>query len=197
MNRRNRALTGVIVVVLHTMFWWMFTETLKASDEGAPRPAVHALLVTNIVAPHRLTDVVPLPQVKWRVPPIDRPTLTQVRFVDPDADLVHGVIAPASAPREDPARRIDMEFYAYQAGLVAGQAATVVLSIEVRADGTVGDVSVLNSSGNVAVDEEAIVYVHMLHWIPGSVNRHARAMRIRWPVTLRVASHTDVYDRGN
>lgn len=43
------------------------------------------------------------------------------------------------------------------AGLQPGEAQTVVLSVQVLADGSVGQMSVISSSGNLAVDEEALL----------------------------------------
>ena len=132
--------------------------------------------------------MIPLPKVTPLNMRTDPFTLRQVRFVDPDSDLVPGVIASASAPRVDPTSQVDESLYAYRAGLSPGESATVILDLEVRPDGTIGNVEVLKSSGSLEADEAAMLYVHMLHWIPGSVDRHARAMRVRWPVTLYLPS---------
>ncbi len=119
---------------------------------------------------------------------MDSLALRAIRFFDPNADLVPGVISPISTPQPMPSETVDPQWYALRAGMTAGEAATVMLSVEVLADGSVGDVSVTRSGGSAAIDEEAIAYIRRLQWIPGSVHRHARTMRIRWEVVLAVAS---------
>jgi TonB family protein len=128
-----------------------------------------------------------LPEIRLEWPTIDSVAITAIRFIDPDADLVPGVISPISAPRPELSATVDPQWYALRAGMTAGEAATVILSVEVLADGSVGDVSVTRSGGSAAIDEAAIAYIRRLQWIPGSVNRHARTMRIRWEVVLALA----------
>jgi TonB family protein len=73
--------------------------------------------------------------------------------------------------------------FARRAGLSRGQAATVVLVVEFLADGRTGSVEVSRSSGNSAADAEAIAYVRLLRWTPGTRDRRAEAMRVSLPVT--------------
>ena len=105
-------------------------------------------------------------------------------FGDPDLDVVPGVIGAVSAPHPESIPPRDTDLFALRAGLQPGEAQSVVLSVQVLADGSVGQLSVISSSGNAAVDEEAMRYVLSLDWIPGSRNRHATEMQISWPVTL-------------
>jgi TonB family protein len=70
------------------------------------------------------------------------------------------------------------------AGLQRGEVATVVLTIEVLPDGTVGSVEVARGFGDASVDAEAVAYGRRLRWTPGTREHHAEVMRINFPVTL-------------
>jgi TonB family protein len=134
-------------------------------------------------------DVVPMPEVNLTTIRYDTTELAQVRFDDAEQGDTEGVVAVSSAPRLtqtctqvcDPAR------FAASVGLVTGQTVTVVLVIEVLADGSTGSTDVLRSSGNSAVDAAAIEYAQSLHWVPGTRNHQALSMRIRFPVTFASA----------
>lgn len=94
------------------------------------------------------------------------------------------MIGEASAPLPAPQPPMDMGLYAARAGLLPGEAVTVVCSIEVLPDGTVGRVSIQSSPGNVAIEAQAIAYVHAMHWIPGTVHHRATPMQFQYAVTL-------------
>jgi hypothetical protein len=64
------------------------------------------------------------------------------------SDAVAGITAPISAPQLDTQTPIDPVPYAKRAGLITGRAVTLVLNIEVLADGSSGHLSILNSSGD-------------------------------------------------
>jgi TonB family protein len=117
-------------------------------------------------------------------PGLEIPALTGVTFEDPDADVVPGIIGGASAPQPLEPPRDEAALHAARAGLVSGESVTVVLSVEVRSDGSVGQVSLLNPSGNSSVDLEAMAFARSVHWVPGTVNRHATAMRVQYTMTL-------------
>lgn len=65
----------------------------------------------------------------------------------------------------------------------ARPSATIILLIEVRADGSVGDVEVKASSGDSTIDSAAVAYVGRLHWQPALRDGNATAMRILYSVT--------------
>jgi TonB family protein len=146
-------------------------------------PVEPLMLIIPPEKPSRAAKV-PLPELHWVAPRVDSTAITAVSFADPDADVVKGVIAPASAPQLDPAVTVDSIPYALRAGLRAGDAVTIVLGIEVLADGSTGQVAVQRDSGSPAVDAAAIEYARALRWIPATVQRRARAMRINFAVTL-------------
>ncbi len=155
-------------------------RTVRAAED-APRITEVRLLPS----PGRRLGEIPLPRVKLVDPRISLPTLTDIHFMDPDADRVPGVTGPESVPHPEGDTSLDTSLYAARAGLIASESVTVVLSVEVRADGSVGEVGVLTGSGNPAVDGEAVRYALAIRWVPGSWLGHAVAMRIRFPVTLK------------
>lgn len=130
------------------------------------------------------TGDVPLPLVHLAKLHLSELSLLNVTFTDPDADVVPGVIGATSVPQPIAADMADRTLYAIRAGLVAGESATVVLSVEVQPDGLVGNVLVQVSSGNPSVDSEAAELARKMRWIPGTIERHAVPMRIRYSITL-------------
>jgi TonB family protein len=143
-------------------------------------PAVEA----HIIIQQPDADTVPIPEVHVHLAKLDPDALQMVRFEDPDAGNISGVIGSSSAPELARVQLADAEVYAQRAGLPPGHPATVLLVIEVLADGSVGDVSVSRGSGSPAADSAATEYARLLRWTPGTVDHQARAMRITLPVTL-------------
>lgn len=91
-----------------------------------------------------------------------------------------GTIIP---PRpSDP--RMDSKSFAQQAGLAPGAEVTVVLRVEVRGDGSVGQVQVDVTGGSPQVDDAAIAYVRSLQWIGGRTGDQPDTIWIRWGVSL-------------
>jgi TonB family protein len=135
-----------------------------------------------VVAEDLALDTVPVPEV---TPPRVRfESLERVRFESVDWGDISNITAPASAPTLSRFQPVDPAVFARLAGLRAGQVASVVLTVEVLPDGTVGSVEVTRGMGDSAVDAAAVAYVRHLRWIPGTREHHAEAMRISLPVTL-------------
>lgn len=59
----------------------------------------------------------------------------------------------------------------------------IILLIEVRADGSVGDIDIKASSGDPRTDAAAVAYVSKLHWRPALRQGNATTMRILYSVT--------------
>jgi TonB family protein len=176
---------AIAVIATHgaLITWWAVDrapEPLAETQASDPESFIAFLLPRERPPP----DAVPLPQLHLPQVRVDDTAPTQLVFGDPDWDLVPGVIGAVSAPHPDSTQSRDTDLFAIRAGLQPGQVQNVVLSVQVLADGSVGQLSVISSSGNPAVDEEAMSYVLSLQWTPGSRNRHATDMRISWPVTL-------------
>jgi TonB family protein len=81
----------------------------------------------------------------------------------------------------------DARWYAAQAGLRAGEGATVVLRVEVLAFGELGRIEVDVSSGRRQVDDAAIAYARDWTWSGGLVNGQPHAVWVR--VGVRLEGH--------
>jgi TonB family protein len=175
----------VVVVTAHAAVIWMFIGimVLPRHQTVLQDPYVTAV---SLIEERHISDVVPLPEVRLLTPTVDSTSLTFISFDDPDAGLINGITAPTSAPQLDPVVTVDTARYAVRAGLTAGDAVTVVLAIEVLADGSAGAISIVNSTGDSAIDAAAIDCARALKWIPGTVDRRARVMRIHFALTLAV-----------
>jgi TonB family protein len=142
------------------------------------------VLQASIIVQQLDADTVPIPEVHMHPIKVGLNALQMVRFEDPDPLDISGVIGMSSAPQLAQAQLVDAETYAGRVGLPSGRCATVLLAIEVLRDGSVGEISVIRSSGSPAADSAAIEYAHFLRWTPGTVDHQARAMRIIFPITL-------------
>jgi TonB family protein len=154
------------------------------SDTSSAAPLSVTILSTQGTM---LGHVLPRPQLLS--PALEVPTLTEFIFEEPEGDEVPGIIGAASAPHpflELPATIAAL--HAARAGLIAGESVTVVLSVEVFSDGSVGQVSVQSSSGNPSADLEAIALAREMRWFPGTLRRHALGMRVQYSVTLTGSS---------
>jgi TonB family protein len=185
----SNVLLGAVISCLHVLvciYVMGFFGDVRRADVIRDVPSASVAYVVN--QPIDM-DVVPMPEVNLTTIRYDTTELAQVRFDDAEQGDTEGVVAVASAPRLtqtctqvcDPAR------FAANVGLVIGQTVTVVLVIEVLADGSTGLTDVLKSSGNSAADAAAIEYAQSLHWVPGTRNHQALSMRIRFPVTFASA----------
>jgi len=94
-------------------------------------------------------------------------------------------LATLAAPMLDADTGVDMLPYAREAALRAGEGATVVLRIEVLADGLPGRIAVDVSSGSDRVDQAAADYARAHRWIPGETAGVATAMWVRWGIRLQ------------
>ena len=118
----------------------------------------------------------------------ERPKLTQLAVLtDNSLDLstARNAGTTKSAPTLKGGIPIDMTPYIAQAALLPGEGATVILRIEVLANGEPGQMAVDVSGGNRQVDRAAINYARQLRWFAGRANEAAEAMWIRWSVRLQ------------
>jgi TonB family protein len=179
------SVAAVVIIAAHiaSLRWLVDSTTpVTRNQEEAVDPET---LTAILLPPQRPPPgAMPLPQLHLTEVRFDDTAPTQMVFGDADWDLVPGVIGAVSTPRPVLSENNDTDLFARRAGLKPGEAMTVVLSVQVLAEGSVGQLSVISSSGNPAMDEEAMSYVLSLRWIPGSHNRHATDMQIAWPVTL-------------
>jgi TonB family protein len=168
--------TAALSVLLHK--WGQpAVQSIHEEEVGPHRATVF------FVEPARAHDAAILPEMHLLSPTLDQ-TITNVTFEDPDADLVPGIIGPSSAPQPDLTVVVDPAPYALRAGLNTGEAVTVILAVEVLADGSAGQVIVVTGTGNSMIDAAAMEYARSLRWIPATMNRRAKVTRITFPVTL-------------
>ena len=178
----NRYFAIAAVLMAHLVGIVLFTRLTNIERPPNPQPTVPTFEARILV--QRSGDPTPIPEISVHFVDPDMNALMMLRFDDlEDLDL-SGVIAVSSAPQLRRIQITDTEGYARKAGLQIGQAATVLLAIEVLPDGTVGEATVNRSSGTAAVDAAAIEYAKGLRWIPGTADHQPRAMRILFPITL-------------
>ena len=181
----SRTLVAGLVMALHAALLWAGSAVTKLSDRILSIDSQPSIQVTVIEPPPRHgKDFVVLPELSWERPTLDDHSITAVRFKDPDEGLLKGIVGSVSAPELDPAVKVESKPYAEQAGLSAGAAVTVVLAIEVQADGTAGEIIVVSGPSDSMIELAAIEYARALKWIPGTLGRRPQAMRINFPVTL-------------
>lgn len=154
--------------------------------------------ITELIVPAQMIvqlpqwDRVPAPEVDLDNVPVDQNALALVQFDEPDLEALAGIVGPASAPRLSRYQSVDVQDFAMRAGIVPNHPLTVVLSVQVGEDGGATEVHIVRSCGLAAADAAAIDYALALRWIPGTVDRNPRSMRITLPVTLVAPSaHSD------
>jgi TonB family protein len=162
---------------------WMAHPMLKCAIADTSQEPITLISVLHFDKPP-VPDMVPIPEVQLKKIEFEAEIPMHIVFGDPDWDAVPGITGIVSTPHPVGSGERTMRSFAKMAGLAAGDIATVVLGVEVLADGSVGEVSVIISSGNGAADVAAVGYVESMRWTPGSRDHHATEMKIRWPVTL-------------
>lgn len=180
------ALASAIVAAAHAgVVLWLIHRGASLEPEwitlstSQPEPVVSPALVDAVLP----RAVVPAPEILVKLQPVSTMAIRDVTFEDPD-DNAASVVGSASTPRPVTSQSFDTQAFAQRAGLRPKGSAAVVLEVEIRADGTVGTVTVVQSDGHAAIDAAAIAYVRSLRWIPGTVDHQPAAMRIRFPVLL-------------
>jgi TonB family protein len=174
--------TGVLIVHAAVLALLM---TLRTDFPRAVRSQPETPVVTCFVVEEtRVRDTVPIPEVTLQSPPVVVSALQMIKFEADDWGDISGVVAAASAPQLSRLQPVDATVFARNAGLALGQPATVVLIVEVLADGRVGTVEVARGSGDPSVDAAAVAYSRHLRWTPGTRDHQAETMRVTLPVTL-------------
>jgi TonB family protein len=182
--RARLRIFGAVATAHITLIWWLAGPTaIQSKTDSTLGKSLTLISIIDSDKPP-MPDAVPIPEVQMKAPEFEVEAPVHIVFEDPDWDTVPGVVGQISAPRPASSNYEGTAAYAQRAGMAPGELATVVLGVRVLANGSVGEVSVVISSGNVAADVQAVNYVTALRWTPGSRNHHATDMRIRWSVTL-------------
>lgn len=178
-----RVLIAALIVAVHVIVVGLFTH-FEARRQLADVTASEFFVPAQIIVQLPRWDKVPAPEVDLDDVPVDRNALRLVQFDDSEQDALAGIVGPASAPHLSRFQSVDVQDFAMRAGIAPQHPVTVVLSVQVGEDGGASDVNIVRSSGLAAADAAAIDYALALRWIPGTVDRNPRAMRIMLPVTL-------------
>ena len=129
-------------------------------------------------------DTVPFPEVDLQPMTVSSDALQLVHFDEDSDDWLSSLTGSSSAPRLRRIQSVDIRQYAQRAQLGSRRFVTVVLSLEVRPDGTVRAANVIRTCGDARTDAIAMDYARRLNWFPGTVDQQPQTMRIVFPVTL-------------
>jgi outer membrane biosynthesis protein TonB len=181
----SRTFVAGLVLAFHAALLWAGNALTNLSSQPLTIDSQPTVQVAVIESPPRNGgDFVVLAELPRERPTLDDRSISAIRFIDPDEGLLKGIVGSVSAPELDPAVKVESKPYAEQAGLSAGAAVTILLAIEVQADGTAGEITVISGPKDSMIEMAAIEYARALKWIPGTLGRHPQAMRINFPVTL-------------
>ena len=172
------------VLVAHVVALALITRSTHFRDDIQFPQEPPVATAGFIIDKPRITDTVPIPEVTLDLPRMNSRSIRLIQFESEDWGDISQVVAPSSAPQLSRFQPVDPAILARQAGLAPGQAASVVLTVEVLPDGTVGRIEIARTSGDLAVDAAAVAYGRALRWVPGTREHRAEAMRISLPVTL-------------
>jgi TonB family protein len=184
MNARVQWLVAGTVLAVHIVAvgWACRWASGAVAPLSAPQPDV--VSATFIIDETPASDSLPIAEVDLKILPVSSDAIRLVRFKSEEWGDISGVTAPSSAPQLSRFQAVTAASFARRAGLAAGQAVSVVLTVEIRTDGTVGTVEMPRGSGDSAIDAAAVAYARHLRWVPGTQDHRAQTMRINLPVTL-------------
>jgi TonB family protein len=87
-------------------------------------------------------------------------------------------------PRIDPDHVVESAPFAGRAHLRDGAVATVLLALQIAADGSVLSARIVRSDGDESVNTAAVDYARATRWIPGSIDGAAQPMEASLTVIL-------------
>jgi len=199
-----RAWAMAIIVLLHLGFFWALTngmtqkitkifipqppQLLPLPDQ--PKPVERVKVDDPLIEPQKIKPTyVPLPfdvftEPTERAPIVDPIPTPPNRFIDESG----GVAPPAPAivePRIDARRGLSEPYYPVDV-IRGGGEGTVVISIYILADGRVGEVKLISSSGIPKLDQSAMREAKKWRFVPGTSDGQPMAMWKQLPVTFRL-----------
>lgn len=199
-----RAWALAIIVLLHLGFFWVLTNglsiTLPKVFDPLPPTLIPIIDKPTPPPPKPLTpvDVKPIQRVVDTRPPTPLDFTTDRTITDPIIDEVpkigdeifgHGgvtePIPEVVEPRIDSRRGLSEPYYPPQM-IREGAEGTVVLSIYILADGRVGEVKLITSSGHTKLDDSAMREAKKWRFIAGTSDGKPMAMWKQLPVTFRL-----------
>jgi protein TonB len=198
-----RAWALAIIALLHMGFFWALTHGLSINPlhllDPLPPTQIPIIEVPNQPPPKPLkpVEINTTQQLVTRIPtPIEFPTEpTPYEPVITEVPTGPGdIIGPGSAteplpkvvePRIDSRRGLTEPYYP-PAEIRAGAEGTVVLSIYILADGRVGEVRLITSSGHEGLDKSAMREAKKWRFVAGTSDGQPMAMWKQLPVTFRL-----------
>ncbi|HEY0683797.1 MAG TPA: energy transducer TonB [Steroidobacter sp.] len=193
-----------IIVLLHVGFFWALSSGLTPSimkvfipeapvllpPPVQPTPQKRVEIKEPVIDRTQLTPTYVKPVIDF---PVDTPAETPTIFapeptVPGDFTDAGSNVAPTPVvvePRVDSRRGLSEPVYPSQVIREGGEG-TVVLSIYILADGRVGEVKLVSSSGYSKLDESAMREAKRWRFVPGTSDGTPVAMWKQLPVTFKL-----------
>lgn len=193
-----------IIVLLHVGFFWVLTNgmSIHLPTVFEPEPPVLLPVEPRPTPPRPYKVVEPpvklvQPPVTYLPPePVDLPPLDESHLgmyvpepTTPGGFTDTGEVSPPAPeviePRIDSRRGLSDPTYP-AAEIRQGHEGTVLLSLQILADGRVGEVKLDRSSGFAKLDESAMREAKRWRFIPGTSDGTPQAMWKQVPITFRL-----------
>lgn len=162
-----------LIAIVHLGFVAVFLSKPFEVQKARPEPVI---MVADIISYEtQALTVVPTSSLDTDLPiEIDAPALA------PDAIPTE----QTESPRIDPDFQVSSAPFVSRAQLSAGEVATIILMLQIAADGSVISAEIVRSSGGEAASAAAIDYAKATRWIPGSIDGEPQAMQASLTVIL-------------
>ena len=166
----SRSWTIAAIIALHAGFFWILSSggisviatpppppfTVLQLDENKPPPTARPVVIDNEITPTTQTIIPPQPRYLFPEPETSVIRGEEWTAPPPPVEIIRGTPEPVLVqPAVDP--RFGLSEPAYPSSeRRLGHEGTVILAIEVLANGRVGQVRVEKSSGYERLDEAAV-----------------------------------------
>jgi TonB family protein len=174
----NRFVVLAAVAIAHVCIAMLVTGSAAADRDFTAVPLTIEFIESKRVEQDQPAPVAPTPVLSEAVIPLESVEIP----LEEDAPTATAVMNSAPVPAA--IQPLTADEFAAKFLLALTEEATVVILVEVLADGTVGTVTVDRSSGSALVDTVALEYARELKWIPGFANGEPVATRVRYGVHL-------------
>lgn len=132
-------------------------------------------MIADIAPPAEQAATNENPALSFSEAPVQLPMPTlSVEAFEPQRD----------APQIDPNRRPDIASFSARAHLAPGTVATVLLMLEIAADGSVISAEVVRSNADEAATAAAVDYARSTRWTPGMIDGEPSNMQASLTVVL-------------
>jgi len=199
-----RAWAMAIIVLLHLGFFWALTNGMTQKFTKIfipqppqllplpeqPKPVDRVTVDDPVIEPQKIKPTYVPPLVDTFIEATDRAPIVDPIPTPPNqfVDDRGGVAPPAPVivePRIDSRRGLSEPYYPVDV-IRSGGEGTVVLSIYILADGRVGEVRLVSSSGIPKLDQSAMREAKKWRFVPGTSDGQPMAMWKQLPVTFRL-----------